>query len=604
MEIIGGKINALECIDCPFELYDRYKLGKINIYLKNENHLTARYGFYHDEKTGNSLLYIGEIFDKKLKSSVNIAKEIFDKYCESGVKGVSAWDVVLTFFFFSNEKGLEIISDKHGVNKIYYNNDEHFIFSNRIDLLLQNYSEADIDYSSIYDFLNYGTLLGNRTFSKSVKLLNGGYRLRHFNGENKLTKYYQFHYKSGDINYEKDKLMEELAVAYSNALKKRMEYSQEKGKDICIFASGGLDSRFLISFCNNVSKTPIDCFTFSQKSSSEAKIAKEVCDLGNNNYKEFTLTPYDFIKNSMSYIRKTGGMDMCPQSYIIDIAKDIAKDKALFLTGFSLDALIGGTFINDLAIESNQIFSEFISGNRSVIKMELFTENEFKKMCIDGVYKSIFDDDSSNLTIEAKKYDDYRVEEIIQPFGIDSRAKRTVMLRDMVPSEFLGVSYPSLDDEVLKVISKIPSKYRHNHIFYREFLMKFVPEYCQIRYNNTNLPVTFPINSWKEGSNLEYKREKMYEKYMKEIYEEHGEVKYYYDHYYSDFNGYSRYDKDWKNLFKKYLLSKDSYISNKFFKREVIQKYYDDHKKLESNNRKKLLFLLSLELFFRVFLNE
>ena len=78
----------------------------------------------------------------------------------------------------------------------------------------------------------------------------------------------------------------------------------------------------------------------------------------------------------------------------------------------------------------------------------------------------------------------------------------------------------------------------------------------------------------------------------------------YYKHYYSDFNGYSRYDPTWKRYFENYLLTEDAYIIRKFFKLDVIKKYYQEHLTYTMNHRKKIVYLLSLEMFFRVFLKD
>ena len=103
---------------------------------------------------------------------------------------------------------------------------------------------------------------------------------------------------------------------------------------------------------------------------------------------------------------------------------------------------------------------------------------------------------------------------------------------------------------------------------------------------------------WKQGTANEAAREKLYADFMS-VYNKTHEEKLYYPHYYSDFEGYSRYDAGWKQLFETYLLSPDAVIVNLFFDKQKVEQLYQEHIQGIKNNRKKIIFLTSLEIFLK-----
>lgn len=597
MEIIGGLIESLDRLHFERNDFLEISMGSHAIYLKGIEKTISYHDYNYDQKTETHALLIGRIYDEEIIEYNKPAYSLYNIYRDSGIKGLAKVDGDFLFILYeSNSDRFILVADKEGTYPIYYSCTNGLLISSNIEILVQELDEEKVDISSIYDFLSYGTTLGDRTFSKEVKILNGGHWLTYQKKSIIIEKYYEFIY-SEDMGSKKQ-LIEELGQSYINAIKKRIDRDY---KSICIFTSGGMDSRLLVAAINQLSESRVDCFSFGQVGASEVNIAREVSELNSNKFTHLTLEPEDFIENSYQYILYTGGMDMFPQSYIINIAKRLREEKNMFFNGFAIDALIGGTFINQKAIDSKDKFSDFVLDNKGVLKMNVFSEAELKQLCKKNVFEDFFSSNSNNLRIEAEKEDSHRVKDIIQPFGVKNRAKRVVMLRDTVPKRFLDVYYPSLDVDFLKAVSKIPASYRKNHEFYRAFFIEFAPEYSKIIYNNTNLPITAPIEYWKEGSEIEYNREKLYEKIMCATGNSRGE---YYKHYYSDFNGYSRYNKLWRQYFDKYLLTDDAYIVKHYFDLDVIKQYYKEHIDSIKNHRQKLVYLLSLEMFFKVFVEK
>lgn len=445
--------------------------------------------------------------------------------------------------------------------------------------------------SAVNDFLRFGTLVGDETMHKDVHLLQGGSELTFSTGKGISKKrHHRFHYEESNIARRE---IEDLVYnSYVKGVAKRLE---GKEAETCIFLSGGMDSRLLLSVANGITGNNVSAVTFGQKYSEEVDVARLCANVRGNEFQWIQTAPSDFVKNAEDYIRMVCCGDMFPQSYIINAAQQI--NKRAFATGFALDAYMGGTFLNEEALDTSRTLSEFLKDHSSLLKMNVLTKAELQELTRDN--RALFlDIDNEPVLREAKEWDDYSVRDSIQAFGIDNRAKRSVALRETTPGRYLQRINPSSDRNFLNAASKIPASYRINHQFYHSMFMRYTSEYATIPYNNTTLPVSAPVEMWKQGSSNEANREILYAQFMQQYNATHEE-KLYYPHYYSDFDGYSRYDKQWKQLFEKYFLNPDAIIVNLWFDKLKLAKLYQEHIEGKRNNRKKLVFLTNLEMFLR-----
>lgn len=570
------------------ELVD--SIGDYEVYAKeatNRNHYLSK----HDNVSNKVYVLWGNLYCSKDTSKNMMFENIIMHYENNSLENIFEVDGEFIFACI-DENGINILSDREGIMPIYYRIiDDKCIFTSRCELLFLDYTEDDIDTNSINDFLRFGCLIGDRTMSKKVKLLQGGSIARYINHKFFAERIYKFYYQEPAENV--DKLIDDVVEAYRSAIKKRIDGIEQ---ETCVFLSGGMDSRFLLAEMNKVTTDRVHTYSFGQVLSEEVNVARECAALENNPFSWIKVDPKDFVINASEYERMVCGADMFPQSYIIEAAKQI--DKSHFITGFALDAYMGGTFLNEEAIKTDEKLSGFIKDNLKLAKMNVFSKNELEQMCSNQDAKKIFSIDIEDLVREAERYDDIPVANAIQAFSIDNRAKHVVLWREIVPAKFLDCSYVSADRDFLKLCSKIPAEWRLNHKFYHKLFVDKEPEFAKIAYNNTTLPVLAPVEKWDEGTRNESRREKQYEEIIREYNLTHLD-KMYYTHFYSDFNGYSRYDEAWQNLFQKYLLSEDSIVCRKWFDREYINKLYAEHLSGEKNRRKELTYLTSIEVFLR-----
>lgn len=537
------------------------------------------------------VFYYGNIYDDEYASVINLYNNVLKNGYNSlmGIDGEFIFGII-------EDNNLILVSDREGFIPVYYRQYiDGFCITTEIYELFSDYSEEDIDYEAVNDYLRHGNLVGNRTFSNKVKLLESGSQITYCRNIVSCKRLYLFHYKEDNQCIEKE-LIREVEEKYKTAIIKRINGD---GSETGVFLSGGIDSRFLLACLNQITSVKVKTISFGQDNSEEVMIANQCANVNKNDFKWKKLEPKDFIIQAEKYIMLTCGMDMFPQSYILGTIENVQFSQ--FMTGFILDAYFGGTFISEEAIQSNEPLSEFIKKHLGLIKMKCFSEFELEDVMKEEAYEEFKKYGINDLVNAAKEYDKYALKDVIQPFTIKNRAIRMVMLRENTPGRYLSYANPSLDLELSKVVAKIPSKLRVNHRFYQKLFCSVAKDYASIPYNNTTLPVETDVSDWKIGVSIERKREELYEKFMLK-HNPNSDKKIYYPHFYSDFNGYSRYDSEWKSLFHKYLLDDTLFIYKKLFKFNKINDFYKQHIECEHNRRKELVYLTSLSMFFELFL--
>lgn len=569
----------------PYEIWSRETTG-INHYnsfwTREKDYLYIKWGtVYEPEVTEETEMpVLIDCYEKNSESIVNIDGEFIFAKLEARTGKIV------------------VFSDREGIMPIFYRETkEGLLIATECRALFYDYCEADIDLRSVNDFLRFGTLVGNRTMSKKVKLLQGGAKLQYASGKTAVKRYYKFHYQE-DNNQSIEKIAQDVSFAYKKAIQKRM---RGKEKDTCIFLSGGMDSRFLLAMTNLVCQEKIYTYSFGQALSEEVDVAEKCARKKGNPFRWIAVNAADFVENAERYESMVCGADTFPQGYILKAVEQI--EHTHFITGFALDAYMGGTFLNEDAINTEQELSEFVKGHLKLLKMNVLSMEELKELSLDTTDGTFWVYDTLDLEEEAENYRDVSVKDAIQAFAIDTRAKRLVLCREVTPAAFMDCSYVSTDKVFLEAVSRIPAKWRNNHKFYQKMFSAVAPEYADIVYNNTTLPISAPIEMWQQGSGNEANRERMYEKILETYNADHKE-KMYYPHYYSDFNGYSKYDEKWKALFQKYLLKTDSFICRKWFSYEKIKQLYQEHLEGKMNRRKELIYLTSLEIFMKNAIHE
>ena len=396
-------------------------------------------------------LFFGSLYEK----SDNPARYIASVYMAKGPEALFDIDGDYVFIVIDPDS-ITVVSDREGLIPLYYRLfNREIVITTECYSFFDDYCESDIDYSSVYDFLRYGTLVGNHTFSNKVQLIQGGTVFRFRDGKISTDRVHFFFHDSSKEQKNIKALSEEIIFNYGKALEKRIDREPEK---VAVLLSGGMDSRFVLSTANRFIKDGrLSCVIFGQNHSREVEVAKETAGLKGNRYFSYLLKPDDFLRDISEYLRISCGGDMFPQSFIISVAKKARADGITgFITGTDIETQIGGTFLPESALFFKGKLSKYITDNTKSVKMHLLGEEDLKLFCRPGVYDKLFSC-RSNLHEMAKQYDDIPVRDSIQTFVQENREKRVVLVREIVPGCYLDYINPNFDIDFLNSAARIPA---------------------------------------------------------------------------------------------------------------------------------------------------
>ena len=235
--------------------------------------------------------------------------------------------------------------DRYGIKPLLYLYDEDkFIFASEMKTIVQYGIEKQIDYTSLYNYLQLNYIpLPDTIFTNVKKVLPGHYLLV---GRKKLFagKYYEIPYdrekaENNPISYEaaKDKLKELLEAS----VQKRLVADVPLGA----FLSGGIDSSVITGLAK---KHKPDLHTFSigfrdEKFFDETAYAKMVANHFKTEHTVFSLTNddlYTHINDILEYLDEPFADSSAINVYIL--SKETRKRATVALSGDGADELMGG----------------------------------------------------------------------------------------------------------------------------------------------------------------------------------------------------------------------------------------------------------------------
>lgn len=544
-------------------------------------------------------LYIlwGSIYEQTNVNPAELAAEI---YLNGGEKELFELDGEFIFAEIVFAKEMTLMQCNYGMQDIYYRFfNEDVMFATEPDIFFRDYTEDDIDEGSVADFLLYGKMIGENTLSNKVKSVGRGQEIRIKNRNIKLIRNHMMLSEPVKEDWSIDEITEELSDLYLQSVWKKADKLVDKS---VIFLSGGQDSRLLLAAFNALFDKKISCVSFGQFGSEEIKCAETTAEIHGNPFQPIYLEPKDFILHASEYVKMTAGMDLFPQGNVLYVLNRLKGFTTVFpgsdLTDIFMHASFGREYLSSDLDEFEGDFSDYAQTHLFQLRLKGIEAERFIALRKNDNILSY-----NHLNSDAEHYNGHKLSETISAFLANSDAEHSIAFRtNVAPGKYMDAVDPSSDKKFCKALMQIPIKYRMTDEIHLRMLQKIDSAYLKPLYNNTNLSLQFAPKYWSEASALEAQREKLYERVMKEYNPTH-EDKIYYPYYYSDFNGYTRYDAAWVKLMDSLLLDSDSYIYEKWLDMSAVKRMLGEHRECKTNYRKELILIASLELFFRVFLN-
>ncbi|MGB9693816.1 MAG: asparagine synthase-related protein, partial [Fervidobacterium sp.] len=510
----------------------------------------------------------------KFRDENNIAEFIvhaYEEYGEDAFQGLNgSFSLVVSD---ASSHIVFLVTDRFGTRPIYYAfKDGELIFSSYSRAILSYPSfPKELNEKTLVKFLMFGKIgiLGDDTWFEGVKLMPPSSILK-FDGNNPIIKkYWDLEYRSELKEKEAVKVLVKVFVRAVNIR------ADDVSSGLCLMLSGGLDSRSVLAALNKENLHKVTAVTFGTKDCDDVLIAKKVSKKLGVKHLVIEYNPDELVKYAKDVVYLTDGQDTVNVAFIPYVAEKLRRmGYKYFLQGYIFDLLLGGNFLPKEVFHC-KTFSDFLT--ILATKYEVFSVEEIRillnpklqkyvTLCLNEFCKLVKDSKGDSLG----NLSDY--------FAINTRVRRYTLYGSILNRYFLEELLPTIDNDVIDVIRRIPPELRFNHKIYRNFLISLRPELAKIPYQKTLLPPIIPTQLWRfslfihRSLNL-----------LKRI--QRGKAGY--EHTYFDFSNLLRHSKPWKILLEDTLLNENSLI----YKREILNRKYvaelvERHMRGENNGEK------------------
>ena len=254
------------------------------------------------------------------------------------------------FFAFAiydeEEDRLFIARDRIGLKPLFYLWDEDkFIFASELKALLAYGIEKDLDYASLFHYLQLNYIPGPHSIFNKVKKLEPGSYILLKDGKGFMKKYYEIPYAKPtpggamDYNEQSRKLIDLLEQSVADRLIADVPLGA--------FLSGGIDSSVIVALASRLTKG-LNTFSIGFKDEpyfDETHYANLVAEKFKTNHQVFSLTNhelYSHLFDILDYIDEPFADSSAIPVFIL--SKNTRKHVTVALSGDGADELFSGYY--------------------------------------------------------------------------------------------------------------------------------------------------------------------------------------------------------------------------------------------------------------------
>jgi asparagine synthase (glutamine-hydrolysing) len=393
------------------------RLSIIDLSQNAKQPMSSKCGRYH-------IIYNGEIYNF-LELKKDLIKRGYNFYSNSDTEvilvGFLEWKHELFnklngMFAFSiydkSNKELFLVRDRVGVKPLYFIFKENKIsFSSEVSAL-NLFHKLEIDPNSLYDCIQYGAFLGNKTIYKDVYSLEPGHFIK--------FKFQNIFEKKKYAEVTNTNCHEYVSLSYNDAKKilrnkldKAIESQLISDTPVGCLLSGGIDSSAILALAQSKLSNPLFAFNlaFNKKhfEYDESKIAESTAKYLGAKFQKIEMgsndVEYLFNKFILSLDQPSNdGFN----TYLI--SNYVSKFAKVALTGLGGDELFGGySFylqIQNSLKSKNKFFDQFLSNLHEVKKNRFTYSSHFRTLgAHDSVrsFRKLFSNSELKLAINIKK---------------------------------------------------------------------------------------------------------------------------------------------------------------------------------------------------------
>lgn len=342
----------------------------------------------------------------------------------------------------------------------YYTNKAQFIVASQVNYILDNIDKSSLTLNeqAVYSMLTYGFMYDDRTYANEIKRIPPGCMLTISEQDLRISQYYVVQNNKVDVSgWTKGEIIEELDRRFKNAVKLEFDKDIEYGYSHLVDLSGGFDCRMTAWVAHEMGYTDCVNICYSQSSGNDFRIAQEIGAKLNNRLFYRQLDDAKFIGDIDRLTRLSNGVD---RYSAITGGEDLLRHMNCDIFGVEHTGLLGDVVISSFisSIDENTdrkmgaMCSEVLKDRVSKDHIFQYPNTEIQKMYIRGFYG----------------------------------ACSSVMIR----RNYVEVSSPFIDPDVLDFCMSIPLEYRMNHLIYNEWMIAKYPGAADIRWSHNDKKVT------------------------------------------------------------------------------------------------------------------
>ncbi|MEJ0056311.1 MAG: asparagine synthase (glutamine-hydrolyzing) [Bacteroidota bacterium] len=253
------------------------------------------------------------------------------------------------FFSFciydSQDQSLFIARDRFGIKPLLYvMDDDKFLFGSEMKSILAYGIDKDIDYPSLFSYLQLNYVPAPNTIFSKVKKLMPGHFLKVSHRQMTVGKYYEIPYDSttaGQNPLSYDAAKEKFKSLLEDSVQRRLVADVPLGS----FLSGGIDSSVIATLAK---RHKPDLHTFSigfkdEKFFDETEYARAVAKQIQSEHTVFSLTNKDLYEHVHSILDATDEPFADSSAIAVNIlSKETRKHATVALSGDGADELLAG----------------------------------------------------------------------------------------------------------------------------------------------------------------------------------------------------------------------------------------------------------------------
>jgi asparagine synthase (glutamine-hydrolysing) len=306
------------------------------------------------------IIYNGEIYNHAdFRASLEARGHVYRTHCdtetilhlyeEDGPRSVEHLRGMFAYAIWDSKRNeLFIARDRLGVKPLYYvhTDDGSLYFASEIKALLAARAIApEINYRALPDYLaNHGTS-ADETLFHGIKRLLPGHTLRWRDGELKIEKYWDVHYRTSNEDRQQrrsdDDYVEEWRELFRESVRLRLMADVPLG----MFLSGGIDSSAIAAMMSGMVSDPIKTFSvaFKEREANELEYARLVANRFKTDHHEILVSAEDFFAALPQLVWHEDEPLAHPSSVALYFVSRLASEHVkVVLTGEGSDEMLGG----------------------------------------------------------------------------------------------------------------------------------------------------------------------------------------------------------------------------------------------------------------------